>query len=139
MQGRVHFYEGYSLKDVMFPMRVFGAIGNSRGDSYQRRWGHLPQFSRRARWWCLRDHINLQGSNPLIGPNDERFGERFPDMTHAYAPEFRKFALEEAGEARYRRCTKAFTRRSPDQATKRPPKFATCGDRRGFGGNVHGA
>ena len=46
----------------------------------------------------IRDHINLQGVNPLVGPNDDRFGVRFPDMTHAYAKEYRQIAREEAGK-----------------------------------------
>lgn len=94
MQGRVHFYEGHSLQRVTFPMRVFFRLGikaalltNAAGGiSSQLKPGCLV---------VLKDHINLQGGNPLIGPNDNRFGERFFDMSEAYAPEFRRMALEE--------------------------------------------
>ena len=54
--------------------------------------------TRKARWSLIRDHINLQGANPLVGPNDDRFGVRFPDMTHAYAKEYRQIAREEAAK-----------------------------------------
>ncbi len=94
MQGRVHLYEGYSSQEVAFPMRVFGRMGiraviltNAAGGiylSYQQ--GALVLIS---------DHINLQGQNPLTGPNDERLGPRFPDMTQAYAKSYREFAQEE--------------------------------------------
>ncbi|MFY9793897.1 MAG: purine-nucleoside phosphorylase [Candidatus Sulfotelmatobacter sp.] len=97
MQGRVHLYEGYSPQQVAFPMRVFGRMGihsviltNAAGGinlNYQQ--GALV---------LIRDHINLQGTNPLVGPNDDRFGVRFPDMTHAYAKDFRAFAKEEAAK-----------------------------------------
>jgi len=97
MQGRVHLYEGYSAQQVAFPMRVFGRIGihaviltNAAGGinlNYQQ--GALV---------LIRDHINLQGTNPLIGPNDDHFGVRFPDMTHAYAKEYRAIAKEEAAK-----------------------------------------
>jgi purine-nucleoside phosphorylase len=97
MQGRVHLYEGYSAQQVAFPMRVFGRMGirsviltNAAGGinlSYQQ--GALVLIS---------DHINLQGTNPLVGPNDERFGVRFPDMTHAYAKDYRALAREEAAK-----------------------------------------
>ncbi|HEV3038695.1 MAG TPA: purine-nucleoside phosphorylase [Candidatus Angelobacter sp.] len=94
MAGRVHYYEGYSMQRVTFPMRVFARLGiqaalltNAAGGiNLQLKQGCLV---------VLRDHINLQGNNPLIGPNDERFGERFIDMTEAYDCTFRKMALEE--------------------------------------------
>ncbi len=98
MQGRVHFYEGYSLKDVTFPMRVFGRMGVRAAiltcacaglDKERLKPGCLALF---------RDHINLQGSNPLIGPNESRFGPRFPDMTKAYSQQFRNIAHSTAKE-----------------------------------------
>ena len=97
MQGRVHLYEGYSAEQVAFPMRVFGRMGihaviltNAAGGinlNYQQ--GALV---------LIRDHINLQGTNPLAGPNDDRFGVRFPDMTHAYNKQYRAIAQEEAAK-----------------------------------------
>lgn len=95
MQGRVHFYEGYSLKDVIFPMRVFGRLG-IRAAILTNAAGGINLGFKQGTLIVMRDHINLQGSNPLIGPNDERFGPRFPDMTHAYSKTYRAAALEEA-------------------------------------------
>ncbi len=94
MQGRVHFYEGYSLKEIIFPMRVFARMG-IRAVILTNAAGGINRSYRPGAFVVLSDHINLQGSNPLIGPNDERFGPRFPDMTHVYAGSFREIALEE--------------------------------------------
>ncbi len=94
MQGRVHFYEGYSLKDVIFPMRVFGRMG-IRAVILTNAAGGISREYKQGCLVVLRDHINLQGSNPLIGPNDERFGPRFHDMTQAYSTAYREIALEE--------------------------------------------
>lgn len=94
MQGRVHFYEGYSLKEVAFPMRVFARMG-IRAVIFTNAAGGINRNFHQGALVVLRDHINLQGSNPLIGANDEHFGPRFPDMTHAYAEIFRKVALEQ--------------------------------------------
>jgi purine-nucleoside phosphorylase len=94
MQGRVHSYEGYSLKEITFPMRVFARMG-IRTVILTNAAGGINRNFHQGALVVLRDHINLQGSNPLIGANDEHFGPRFPDMTHAYAEVFRKVALEE--------------------------------------------
>lgn len=94
MQGRVHYYEGHSLQRVTFPMRVFFRLGIKAALLTNAAGGISPQLKQ----GCLvviKDHIDLQGGNPLIGPNDERFGPRFPDMTEAYSPEFRRMAMEE--------------------------------------------
>ncbi|MHB8410575.1 MAG: purine-nucleoside phosphorylase [Candidatus Acidiferrales bacterium] len=95
MQGRVHFYEGYSLKDIIFPMRVFARLGIHAAILTNAAGGINVGFKQGA-LVVMRDHINLQGSNPLIGPNDERFGTRFPDMTDAYDKNYRAMALEAA-------------------------------------------
>ncbi len=95
MQGRVHFYEGYSPKDVAFPMRVFACMGIRAAILTNAAGGINLQFKQGA-LVVIRDHINLQGSNPLIGANDDRFGPRFPDMTQAYWKAYREVALEEA-------------------------------------------
>jgi purine-nucleoside phosphorylase len=95
MQGRVHFYEGYSAKEVVFPMRVFGRLGIRAAILTNAAGGINLEFKQGA-LVVLRDHINLQGTNPLIGPNDERFGPRFPDMTQAYWKSYREAALAEA-------------------------------------------
>ncbi len=94
MQGRVHLYEGYSAKEVAFPIRVFARMGIRAVILTNAAGGINLSYSEGA-LVALRDHINLQGANPLIGPNDERFGARFPDMTRAYDPEFRRFVAEE--------------------------------------------
>ncbi len=97
MQGRVHFYEGYPLSQVIFPMRVFARMG-LRAVILTNAAGGINRNYGQGALVVLSDHINLQGGNPLIGPNDERFGPRFPDMTHAYNRNFRKHALDEGGK-----------------------------------------
>jgi purine-nucleoside phosphorylase len=95
MQGRVHLYEGYSAREVAFAMRMFGRLGIRSAILTNAAGGINPEFKQGA-LVVIRDHINLQGSNPLIGPNDERFGPRFPDMTQAYWRSYREIALAEA-------------------------------------------
>jgi purine-nucleoside phosphorylase len=93
MQGRVHLYEGYSAKQVAFPIRVFQRMGVKALIVTNAAGGINLNYSEGA-LVALHDQINLQGANPLIGPNDDRFGPRFPDMTRAYDPEFRRFVAE---------------------------------------------
>jgi len=95
MQGRVHLYEGYSAQEVTFPIRVFARMGIRAVILTNAAGGINLSYSQGA-LVLIRDHINLQGANPLVGPNDDRFGVRFPDMTHAYAKDFRAIAREEA-------------------------------------------
>jgi purine-nucleoside phosphorylase len=95
MQGRVHLYEGYSAREVAFAMRVFGRLGIRSAILTNAAGGINPEFKQGA-LVVIRDHINLQGANPLVGPNDERFGTRFPDITQAYWRPYREIALEEA-------------------------------------------
>jgi purine-nucleoside phosphorylase len=95
MQGRVHLYEGYSAKEVVFPMRVLGRLG-IRAAILTNAAGAINLDYSQGALVVIRDHINLQGVNPLIGPNDERFGPRFPDMTQAYWKLYREIALREA-------------------------------------------
>jgi purine-nucleoside phosphorylase len=99
MQGRVHLYEGYSAKDVAFPIRVFHQMGVKAVILTNAAGGINLTYSEGA-LVILRDHINLQPTNPLIGPNDDRFGVRFPDMTRAYDTDFRSFAAEEGKKLR---------------------------------------
>jgi purine-nucleoside phosphorylase len=94
MQGRVHLYEGYSAQQVTFPIRVFGRMGIRAVILTNAAGGINLSYSQGA-LVLIRDHINLQGANPLAGPNDDRFGVRFPDMTHAYAKSYREFAQTE--------------------------------------------
>jgi len=95
MQGRVHLYEGYSAQEVAFPMRVFGRLGIRAAIITNAAGGINLGYSQGA-LVLMRDHINLQGANPLVGANDDRFGVRFPDMTQAYARDYREMAREEA-------------------------------------------
>jgi purine-nucleoside phosphorylase len=95
MQGRVHLYEGYSPQEITFPIRVFARMG-IRAIILTNAAGGINLSYSQGVLVLIRDHINLQGSNPLVGPNDHRFGVRFPDMTHAYAKEYRAMAREEA-------------------------------------------
>jgi purine-nucleoside phosphorylase len=95
MQGRVHFYEGYTAKEVVFPMRVLGRLG-IRAAILTNAAGGIDLGYKRGALVVIRDHINLQGANPLIGPNDDRFGPRFPDMTQAYWKQYREIALAES-------------------------------------------
>lgn len=94
MQGRVHLYEGYSAKDVVFPIRVFARMGVKAVILTNAAGGIKREFTQ-GRLVVISDHINLQGVNPLTGPNDERFGLRFHDMTGAYDKKFRGMAVDE--------------------------------------------
>jgi purine-nucleoside phosphorylase len=92
MQGRVHLYEGYSAKDVAFPIRVFARMGTKAVILTNAAGGIKREFVA-GQLVVIKDHINLQGASPLTGPNDERFGPRFPDMTVAYDRRFREMAV----------------------------------------------
>lgn len=97
LQGRYHVYEGRSLDDVVFPVRVLGTLGadtiiltNAAGGiNLNYKAGELV---------CIEDHINFMGKNPLIGPNVDEFGPRFPDMTYAYDPELKEVLKSVAKE-----------------------------------------
>jgi len=95
MQGRVHLYEGYSSQQVTFPIRMFARMGVRAVILTNAAGGINVSYSQGA-LVLIRDHINLQGSNPLVGANDDRFGVRFPDMTQAYSRAYRAIACEEA-------------------------------------------
>jgi purine-nucleoside phosphorylase len=92
MQGRVHLYEGYSAKDVAFPIRVFSRMGVKAIILTNAAGGIKREFVQ-GQLIVIKDHINLQDVSPLTGPNDERFGPRFPDMTMAYDRRFREMAV----------------------------------------------
>ena len=94
MQGRVHYYEGHSLQRVTFPMRVFVRMG-VKAVLLTNAAGGIGSQLKQGCLVVLKDHINLLGNNPLIGPNDDRFGLRFFDMTQAYDPDYRRMAMEE--------------------------------------------
>jgi purine-nucleoside phosphorylase len=94
LQGRFHYYEGHDLETVTFPVRVLQALGVGTLILTAATGGIHPDF-RPGDLVCLSDHLNLIGANPLRGPNDDRLGTRFPDMTRVYSPELRQVAREE--------------------------------------------
>lgn len=96
MQGRVHLYEGYSAKQVAFPVRVMQALG-VRWMIVTNAAGGLNPHLCAGDIMILGDHINLTGENPLVGPNDPRWGVRFPDMSRVYDPRLAELAEACAG------------------------------------------
>lgn len=97
MQGRFHYYEGYTQQEITFPVRVMKALGvetiivtNAAGGANE---SYKP-----GDLMVIKDHINLSGSNPLLGPNDNRLGARFPDMSTAYKPQYINLVKECAKE-----------------------------------------
>lgn len=101
-QGRFHYYEGYSMEQVMFPMRAFGRMGietviltNAAGS--------LDTEMSPGSLMLISDHLNMMGVNPLRGKNDERFGPRFPDMTSVYDKEIQEVVVETANEIAHER------------------------------------
>jgi purine-nucleoside phosphorylase len=95
MQGRFHFYEGYKLEEVTFPIRVLALAGASSLVLTNAAGGLNNSFEQGA-LVLISDHLNLMGTNPLLGPNDARFGPRFPDMTEVYDREYQEAAVAEA-------------------------------------------
>ncbi len=97
MQGRFHYYEGYSLDEVTLPMRAFGAMGLKKILLTNAAGGINPDF-KQGDFMLITDHINLMLISPLRGKHDNRLGERFPDMTDVYSREYRRIAKEAAAE-----------------------------------------
>src|SRR5436853_2524369 len=95
MQGRFHFYEGYPLEEVTFPIRVLKLLG-VRTLILTNAAGSLNVEFTPGSLMLITDHINLIGVNPLMGPNDERFGPRFPDLTSVYARRLQDIVINEA-------------------------------------------
>jgi purine-nucleoside phosphorylase len=95
LQGRAHYYEGYSIGEVVFPVRVLARLG-VRILVLTNAAGGINLKLKECGLLVIRDHINLQGVNPLLGPNDERWGPRFPDLSEAYSKRLAAIAHEEA-------------------------------------------
>ena len=93
MQGRVHLYEGYPIQSVVFPMRVFSRMG-VRAAILTNAAGGINLAYGQGRLVVIKDHINLQGQNPLVGQEDPRVGPRFIDMTEAYSKNYRQMTLD---------------------------------------------
>jgi purine-nucleoside phosphorylase len=95
MQGRFHFYEGYRLEEVTFPVRVLALLG-ATSLVLTNAAGGLNNSFEQGSLVVISDHLNLMGANPLLGPNDERLGPRFPDMTEVYDREYQDAVITEA-------------------------------------------
>ena len=99
MQGRFHRYEGYSMQQIVFPVRVMHALG-ARTLIVSNACGGMNPLWKPGELMLLADHINLLGDSPLIGPNDDSLGPRFPDMSQPYDEELRAVARTVASELR---------------------------------------
>lgn len=97
MQGRFHYYEGYSQQEITFPVRVMKALGVDTIVVTNAAGGANRSFNP-GDLMVIKDHINLSGNNPLMGANEERFGPRFPDMSTAYKPKYVNLVKECANE-----------------------------------------
>jgi purine-nucleoside phosphorylase len=97
LQGRVHYYEGYSLAEVTYPARILGCLGIKQLIVTNAAGGINVNF-RPGDLMLITDHINMMGTNPLIGPNLEELGVRFPDMSQAYDSEMRRTASQIAAQ-----------------------------------------
>ena len=97
LAGRAHLYEGYTPQQVTYPVRVLRALG-ARSMIFTNAAGGINLALERGGLVLISDHINLQGCNPLCGPNDESVGPRFPDMTDAYSKEYREIAKQVAAD-----------------------------------------
>lgn len=94
MEGRFHYYEGYSMREITFPLRVLARLG-VRGVFLTNAAGGISSSFRPGQLMVIEDHMNFMGVNPLRGPNEDAFGLRFPDMTEAWDARLRDVILEE--------------------------------------------
>lgn len=101
MQGRFHFYEGYSMQQIVFPLRVLKALGTKSLFVSNAAGGMNPAHTK-GDVLLINDHINLLATNPLIGPNDDQLGPRFPDMSQPYSQRLMKIAKDVASRENIR-------------------------------------
>jgi len=109
--GRFHYYEGYDMKDVVLPVRTFGVM-RIRNLILTNAAGSLSTDMPQGSLMLITDHLNMMGTNPLLGPNEKRFGPRFPDMTETYDSEFQQIASEEAAAISHERFEKGIDERA---------------------------
>jgi len=112
-QGRFHFYEGYDMQQVMFPVRTFGRMG-IENVILTNAAGSLDPEMTPGSLMLITDHLNCMGENPLRGKNDERFGARFPDMTSVYSKHLQQIADEAANEIAHERFEKGIDEERTD-------------------------
>ncbi|MCD8023941.1 MAG: purine-nucleoside phosphorylase [Candidatus Gastranaerophilales bacterium] len=92
MQGRFHYYEGHSMQEITYPVKVFSKLGIKK-IILTNAAGSLDETLLPGDLMLIKDHINYMGNNPLIGKNDDSLGERFPDMSEIYSKKLRQIAL----------------------------------------------
>jgi len=109
-QGRFHYYEGYEMDQVIFPMRVFGLLGIKTAIITNAAGSVITSF-KPGRLMLIRDHINMMGASPLRGANDDRFGPRFPDLTNVYDIGLQEIAQQEAMELSKQRVKEGLSKR----------------------------
>jgi purine-nucleoside phosphorylase len=112
-QGRFHYYEGYEMQQVMFPMRAFGRMGVDNVILTNAAGSLEPEYPPGS-LMLITDHMNCMGVNPLRGPNDARFGARFPDMTQVYDRELQQIAHDEAQAIAHERFEKGIDSKKLD-------------------------
>jgi purine-nucleoside phosphorylase len=124
MAGRAHLYEGYTPAQVVFPIRVLARLG-VRAAVFTNAAGGINLAYGQGALVLISDHINLQGSNPLAGPNDDTLGPRFPDMSDAYSARLRTTARAVA-ESLGTRLQEGVYAACSARVTRRRPRYATC-------------
>ena len=117
-QGRFHFYEGYKMSKVIFPVRVFGLLG-IKSLILTNAAGSVDTDFKQGTLMLIRDHLNMMGENPLRGKNDSRFGPRFPDMTEVYSLKYQDIAIAEAKELALERAKAAEERKGKKTEVER--------------------
>ena len=123
MQGRFHYYEGYSMQQITFPVRVMKFLGVEKL-FISNACGSVNPYFRKAGIMLIDDHINLLGDNPLIGPNEEKLGPRFPDMSQPYSKRLIKMAEDIALELKIKLYKGVYTAMSgPSLETRAEYRF----------------